>query len=159
VAGDLRRGYRRVLEEATGGARGRLDAADPPRRLRAFPGRPSYLREAAGRGWALVGDAGGFLDPLSTHGMTDALRDAHLLARAVAEHRQGEASEGSALAHYGHLRDEICAPLYRVMDQVAGYGWDLPTLRGLLRQSSSAMSAEVEAILRLADVVGANVAS
>jgi flavin-dependent dehydrogenase len=157
IAGEMRGGYHRLLEEATGGAHGRLAVAQPPRRLRAFPGRPSYLREAAGRGWALVGDAGGFLDPLSTHGMTDALRGAHLLARAVADHHRGAASEASALARYGTLRDEISAPLYRVMDEVAGYRWDLPTLRRLLRQSSSAMSAEVEAISRLTDNIGASV--
>jgi flavin-dependent dehydrogenase len=156
TAGDLRGGYHRLLEEATGGAHRRLAAARAPRRLRAFPGRPSYLREAAGPGWALVGDAGGFLDPLSTHGITDALRDAQLLARAVADHRRGEASEPSALSRYVNLRDEITSPLYRVMDQVAGYQWDLPTLRRLLRESSSAMSAEVEAISRLTDNIGAS---
>jgi flavin-dependent dehydrogenase len=157
MVGDLRGGYHRLLEEATGGAAGRLAAAQPPRRLRAFPGRPSYLREAAGPGWALVGDAGGFLDPLSTHGITDALRDAQLLARAVADGRRGEASEASALSRYGNLRDEITSPLYRVMDQVAGYQWDLPTLRRLLRESSSAMSAEVEAISHLTGNIGASV--
>ena len=44
--------------------------------VRGQPGTPP-LR---GRGWALVGDAGVLEDPLSTHGMTDALRDAELLA-------------------------------------------------------------------------------
>jgi len=158
IARDLPGGYQRLLEEATGGAHGRLAAARAPRRLRAFPGRPSYLREPAGAGWALVGDAGGFLDPLSTHGITDALRDAHLLARAVADHRRGEATEASALTRYGNLREEISSPLYPVMDQVAGYRWDLPTLRRLLRESSSAMSAEVEAISRLSDDIGASAA-
>ena len=44
---------------------------------------PGYLRRSWGNGWALVGDAGYFKDPITTHGMTDALRDAELLANAV----------------------------------------------------------------------------
>ena len=55
----------------------RLDAAtrvESVRYVRALP--PAYLRRAHGEGWALVGDAGHWLDPMSTHGMTSALRDA-----------------------------------------------------------------------------------
>ena len=44
---------------------------------------PGYLRRAYGPGWALVGDAGYFKDPITSHGITDALRDAELLARAI----------------------------------------------------------------------------
>ena len=50
--------------------------------LRSFVGQPGYLRQPWGPGWALVGDAGYWKDPLSAHGLTDALRDAELLARA-----------------------------------------------------------------------------
>src|SRR5215207_8615336 len=46
---------------------------------RTFRGHLGFLRRAWGEGWALVGDAGYFKDPLSAHGMTDALRDAELL--------------------------------------------------------------------------------
>lgn len=42
-----------------------------------------FFRRAWGPGWALVGDAGYFKDPLTAHGITDALRDAELLARAI----------------------------------------------------------------------------
>ena len=65
----------------------RLDAAAPVERLRHDHGRPGHLRTASGPGWALVGDAGYWKDPLSTHGITDALRDAELLARAVVSAR------------------------------------------------------------------------
>ena len=53
----------------------------PPPALRTFRGRPGYVPRSWGPGWALVGDAGYFKDPLSAHGLTDALRDAELLAR------------------------------------------------------------------------------
>ena len=58
--------------------------------VRFFRGMPARLRRAHGPGWALVGDAGWWKDPLSTHGITDALRDAELLAGAVVA---GAASE------------------------------------------------------------------
>jgi 2-polyprenyl-6-methoxyphenol hydroxylase-like FAD-dependent oxidoreductase len=74
-----------MLAAATGGAGGRLAQASPPSRLHTWIGRPGYVRQAHGAGWALVGDAGSFLDPLSTHGITDALRDAEILADASPE--------------------------------------------------------------------------
>ena len=52
-------------------------------RLRGFPGRQVMSDPAAGPGWALVGDAAYYKDPITAHGITDALRDAELLARAV----------------------------------------------------------------------------
>ena len=36
------------------------------------------MRKAFGGGWALVGDARYFKDPVTAHGITDALRDAEL---------------------------------------------------------------------------------
>ena len=48
------------------------------------PGGPATSGARWGPGWALVGDAGYWKDPISAHGLTDALRDAELLARAVA---------------------------------------------------------------------------
>ena len=39
--------------------------------VRGFPGTPARLRQAVGAGWALVGDAGSFKDPLTAHGITD----------------------------------------------------------------------------------------
>ena len=63
--------------------------AEPVRYVRALP--PGYLRPAFGPGWALVGDAGHWIDPISTHGMTAALRDAELLSQAVLSAPQGGA--------------------------------------------------------------------
>ncbi len=51
--------------------------------LHAFAGRPGFLREAHVPGWAPVGDAGYFKNPITAHGITDALRDADLLADAA----------------------------------------------------------------------------
>jgi flavin-dependent dehydrogenase len=44
----------------------------------------TYMRDAAGPGWALVGDAGHFKDPAPGQGIADAFRHAESLAEAVA---------------------------------------------------------------------------
>ena len=70
-----------LVEAAPGLAEGprRLGPRPAARRVRS----PQLVRRAAGPGWALVGDAGYHRDPITGHGMTDALRDAELLAQAA----------------------------------------------------------------------------
>ena len=92
-AGTLRETCHRLLAVATGG---RLAGARPPDRLYSWVGRPGFVRQPHGPGWALAGDAGSCLDPLSTHGITDALRDAQCLARSLAD-AGGPAGSGGAL--------------------------------------------------------------
>ena len=52
-------------------------------RVRGIVDPPNYVRQAYGAGWALVGDAGYHRDPMTGHGITDAFRDAELLADAL----------------------------------------------------------------------------
>ena len=47
------------------------------------PETRGFFRVAGGPGWALVGDAGYHKDPITAQGMSDAFRDAELLADAV----------------------------------------------------------------------------
>jgi flavin-dependent dehydrogenase len=126
-------------------------------RLRGFGGLPGYLRRAGGPGWTLVGDAGYFKDPLSTHGMSDALRDAELLARALVD-ALGGAPEPAALAGYQQVRDRLSTALFDVVEQVSGYGWSEEELRRLLRAMSAAMSDEIDLLLALDRPGGAAVA-
>ena len=44
---------------------------------------PNFFRKPYGPGWALVGDAGLAIDPITALGINDALRDAELLAAAI----------------------------------------------------------------------------
>jgi flavin-dependent dehydrogenase len=132
--------YDALLARAAPDARDRLAAGRRPARLRRFAGVAGYVRRAWGPGWALVGDAGYFKDPLSTHGMTDAFRDAELLACAIA---------GGDLAAYQRERDRLSRRLFAVVDALAGYEWDTEEVRRLLLQLSSSMSEEVEALLAL----------
>ena len=78
---DLEDGYTRVLEEAAPELNEGLAQTRRLGRLHGYPGHSSYLRQCSGPGWALVGDSAYFKDPLTAHGITDALRDSELLAR------------------------------------------------------------------------------
>lgn len=121
-----------------------LRSAVPVAPVRGWPGLPSVRRAAYGPGWALVGDAGYFKDPLGTHGMTQGLRDAQILADEVVAGFGGSAPIEDALARYQLVRDELSAGLFTATDAIAGYGWELDELQRLLRQLAAAMSREVE---------------
>ena len=108
---------------------------------------PSFLRQPWGPGWALVGDASHFKDPISAHGITDALRDAEFLADAIVSVHRGESNEQEALAGYQLIRDELSVQLHEAADGVAAYDWTLSELRGLLMTMSKTMKIEVDALL------------
>ena len=123
-------------------------ASRAPRRgrsLHGWGGIPGHVRQLVGPGWALVGDAGYFKDPITTHGMTDALRDAELLSDAVLEVLGGASPEPIALAAYQDTRDRLSSALVR-RDR-GGRALRLGRATGsgaLLRAVSSAMSDEVD---------------
>ena len=75
---------------------------------------PNHRRRAAGPGWALVGDAGYHRDPITGHGMTDAFRDAELLARAAGRALRDPCDERAALRHYEEQRDLALAETFRL---------------------------------------------
>jgi 2-polyprenyl-6-methoxyphenol hydroxylase-like FAD-dependent oxidoreductase len=127
----------------------RLAAARPPTVVRTFPGRPGHLRRAWGPGWALVGDAGYYKDPLSAHGLTDALRDAELLARAVVAVVADGVPEREALAGYEARRDALSADLFDVTDVIAGHLWTDAEIPALLLRLNAAMHDEVDALAAL----------
>jgi 2-polyprenyl-6-methoxyphenol hydroxylase-like FAD-dependent oxidoreductase len=120
----------------------RVAAATPASSLRGWAGARGFLRHCWGPGWALVGDAGYFKDPITTHGMSDAMRDAELLADALLGVLSGTA-EATALSAYQRTRDSLSSQLFAVTEAVAGFDWDLDRIRLLLREVSSAMADEV----------------
>jgi 2-polyprenyl-6-methoxyphenol hydroxylase-like FAD-dependent oxidoreductase len=121
----------------------------PTGTIRRFRGAPARLRQAFGPGWALVGDAGWWKDPLATHGITDALRDAELLARAIVAQMDGDAR---AMSEYEGTRDAVALTMRDVIDRLASHAWDLDEAQALLRTLSSVMAAGVEVLLRLDEV-------
>ncbi len=73
---------------------------------------PNFFRKPYGSGWALVGDAGCHKDPITAQGITDAFRDAELLARAIHAGLSGRQPLDEALAGYEQQRNETLMPLY-----------------------------------------------
>jgi 2-polyprenyl-6-methoxyphenol hydroxylase-like FAD-dependent oxidoreductase len=132
-------GLREVLGQAWPEGRQRVDDAALVSTVRRFAGLPGYRRTAAGPGWALVGDAGYYKDPMSTHGIAQALRDAELLADAVTARLPRDV----AMRRYQQVRDAVSEPVFDAVDRIASYAWDLEEVRGLLLTMNSGFSDEV----------------
>src|SRR5688572_950799 len=64
---DLEAVHRRVLAECAPDLAREVSAAPPSERFRGFPGQAGIIRQSHGPGWALVGDAGYFKDPITAH--------------------------------------------------------------------------------------------
>ena len=138
-----------IVAEASPDLAERLAPAPPAARHAHLP-RPSRLPAAGwGPGWALVGDAGYFKDPLSAHGLTDALRDAELLARAIVSTATTDEPEPVALARYQSTRDHLSQSMFDAMDVIAGQRWSEDEIGALLRRISAATADEVDAIAAL----------
>jgi 2-polyprenyl-6-methoxyphenol hydroxylase-like FAD-dependent oxidoreductase len=132
-----------VLNDVSPELASRVAGCESSAKLRAFPGATGFLRRSAGPGWALVGDAGYFRDPLTAHGMTDAFRDAELLARAVVQ------GGDDALAGYQATRDELVRGLLDVTDAISSFDWDLDEAKELHLTLSREMNREIELIRTL----------
>ena len=122
----------------------RVAAAVPAGRLHGWAGLPGYVRQCWGPGWALVGDAGYFKDPITSHGITDALRDAELLVDALVDSMSGLLPATESLWRYQDTRDRLSSRLFAATEAVAAYDWDSDTVRHLVREVSAAMGDEVE---------------
>jgi menaquinone-9 beta-reductase len=134
--GDVMRGFLQVLASNCPDLRADVDRATQIGRLRGFAGATSYLRQCHGAGWALVGDAGYFKDPLTAHGITDALRDAQLLSRGIVD------GGTRALEAYQRERDALSLPFMRVTDAIASFSWDLDEVKQLHAELSAVMKTE-----------------
>ncbi len=133
----------RRLESTAPDVRDRLGALARTSHFHSTRGWPGYLRRCAGPGWALVGDASHFKDPLSAHGLTDALRDAELLARAAHVGFDDASEMVAAMTRYERERDLLSLPLLAVSDTLASYRWTMEEVRVHLRAMSDAMRDEV----------------
>jgi flavin-dependent dehydrogenase len=122
----------------------RIASAEPVGRIHGWAGLPGFVRRPWGPGWALVGDAGYYKDPITTHGMTDALRDGELLADEIIGTLTGMVPDAVALKRYHAMRDQLSTRLFKATEPIASYAWDLDQVRALLRQANSAMKEEVE---------------
>ena len=137
-------GYRQVLTECGSDLAQVVNQSERVEKYRGFSGEIGYFRQSFGPGWALVGDAGYFKDPLTAHGITDAFIDAELLAQAVA------AGTDAAFAGYQTARDQLAVKHFDVTDAIASFEWDLSTVQQLHRALSDEMKKESLAVASFA---------
>jgi 2-polyprenyl-6-methoxyphenol hydroxylase-like FAD-dependent oxidoreductase len=118
IRADVEGHFMRALAQAPGllARVGRATRAD---RFRGTGRLPNVYRRAHGDGWALVGDAGHHKDPILALGISDAFRDAELLAGAVDAGLTGRAPMAEALAVYERRRDELSAPGFQATVEYA----------------------------------------
>ncbi|HEY7188213.1 MAG TPA: NAD(P)/FAD-dependent oxidoreductase [Vicinamibacterales bacterium] len=135
--------YRRLIRDVSPVFEARLYGARRVEPVRGFGGQAGFIKQAFGPGWALVGDAGYFKDPLTAHGITDALRDAELLARAIVQETP------AALAEYETTRHDLSLRLFELTDDIASFAWTDDELQSLHRDFSREMSREVKALTAL----------
>ena len=141
--GNTGRGFLGLLGRCRPELRVAIEGATMAGRLRGFSGARGFLRQPSGPGWALVGDAGYFKDPITAHGITDALRDAELLVRTLLE------SGPLNLAEYQRERDTLSIPLFNVTDAIASFQWTLDEVQILHEELSAAMKTEASYMARL----------
>jgi 2-polyprenyl-6-methoxyphenol hydroxylase-like FAD-dependent oxidoreductase len=146
IRGNVEQGFLQVLEKNCPMLRTDIGQAIPVSRLRGFAGAASHLRQCQGAGWALVGDAGYFKDPLTAHGITDALRDAQLLSRAVVK------GSVRALETYQSERDELSLPFLRITDAVASFSWNLDEVKKLHAEMSAVMRMEASHVAKFSQI-------
>lgn len=120
-----------------------------------FRATPGFFRLAAGPGWALVGDAGYHKDPVTGHGITDAFRDAHLLASGLGAGLDAGLAGwpeklAGALDGYTACRDRLSAEVYAATQEIAALEWTEASLIDLFLRFVTAVNEETAAIAALA---------
>ena len=128
----------RIVASSSPDLAARLSTATPVGLFRTFNGRPGHIRRSWGPGWALVGDAGLYRDPLIAYGLTAALRDADLLARAVL------AGGLPSLRDYQATRDRLSTPLFEIADVLASHRWTDVEVADLLLDLNTALVADLD---------------
>jgi 2-polyprenyl-6-methoxyphenol hydroxylase-like FAD-dependent oxidoreductase len=80
--------------------------------VRATIDTPNRIRRPHGAGWALIGDAGMVVDPITGQGISDAFMQAELMADAITNGLDGRARLDDALAFYEAERDRRLRPMF-----------------------------------------------
>jgi flavin-dependent dehydrogenase len=141
-AASLPEAFDEMLAEAAPELASRLRDARRTSPVRGALRLPNQVRQAFGPGWALVGDAGYHRDPITGHGISDAFRDAELLAVALDRALEGEVYETTALAGYQRQRDEALREIFDITCALATYP---PLAQFIDLQKRLSTAIEVEA--------------
>jgi 2-polyprenyl-6-methoxyphenol hydroxylase-like FAD-dependent oxidoreductase len=106
---------------------------------------PNQVRRASGPGWALVGDAGYHRDAITGYGISDAFRDAELLAVALDAALEGERYEAAALAGFQRQRNEAIRDILAITCALAHYP-PVAEFVALQKRLSRAIELEAESL-------------
>lgn len=117
---DVEGHYLKILD-LSGDLGDRVRSGQRAERFRTTPDLPHQFRVPFGPGWALVGDAGLVLDPISAQGISQAFRDAELFADAVATARAAGEPLDARLATYHRQRDAAAGPIYEFTTRLATF--------------------------------------
>jgi flavin-dependent dehydrogenase len=134
-----------LLERSAPQLAGRLRQARRTSPVQGVLRQPNQVRQAFGPGWALVGDAGYYRDAITAHGISDAFRDAELLAVALDQALDGDVEEAAALAVYQRQRDQALREIFEITCRLAAYP-PVPTFIELQKQLSAAIDSEAAAL-------------
>ncbi len=140
-ASDIERGYHHVIRQCDPGLAAAIERSERTEKYRGFAGQAGFFRQSWGPGWALVGDAGYFKDPITAHGISDAFIDAEVLAQAIAT------ASDTALADYQDRRDERASGLFETTDSISSFDWNLPEVQQLHHTLSREMKRECAELL------------
>jgi 2-polyprenyl-6-methoxyphenol hydroxylase-like FAD-dependent oxidoreductase len=110
----------------------RVRAGQRSERFHGTADLPFFFRKPYGPGWALVGDAGYHKDPITAQGISDAFRDAELVADAVDDGLSGRRPLEDALADYERCRNQAVGPIYGLTQQFASLQPPPPEMQQLL---------------------------
>jgi flavin-dependent dehydrogenase len=121
AGGGRAQAWQRALERTVPGLAERVRAGTLTSSVRGAVGLPNHVRQATGAGWALVGDAAYHRDPITGHGMTDAFRDAELLATAAHEALLEPGRAVEAMAEYDWRRRSALEPSFRLARELGAF--------------------------------------
>lgn len=113
--------FRAMIESGPSELADRLVGAVRTSPVRGMVRLPNHVRQAVGPGWALVGDAGYHRDAITGHGISDAFRDAELLAEALDMALRGECDEITALRSYHARRDEMLREIFEITCELSQF--------------------------------------
>jgi len=119
----------------------RLRAAEVTAPVRGAVNLPNQVRRPVGPGWALVGDAGYHRDPITGHGISDAFRDAELLATAIDRHLGGGVPWSVAGAGYDQARAAALHDIFAITQALTHFP-ALDQFIALQKQLSGAITRE-----------------
>lgn len=137
--------FDQLLERSAPQLAERLRRARRTSPVRGMLRMPNQVRQAFGPGWALVGDAGYHRDAVTGYGISDAFRDAELLAVALDQALGAGAEETTALALYQRQRDQALREIFEITCRLAAYP-TVPTFIELQKQLSAAIDKEAAAL-------------